>query len=42
MTQSDTTSDYDRARARVEKKRKFRGDLVAYVVVNAFLVGSGP
>jgi fatty acid desaturase len=39
MTQSDTTSDYDRARARVEKKRKFRSDLVAYVVVNAFLVG---
>jgi len=39
MTQSDTTSDYDRARARVEKKRKFRSDLVAYAVINAFLVG---
>ncbi|HYO86362.1 MAG TPA: 2TM domain-containing protein [Dermatophilaceae bacterium] len=39
MTQNDTTSDYDRARARLEKKRKFRSDLVAYVVINAFLVG---
>jgi len=39
MTQSDTPSDYDRARARLEKKRKFRSDLVAYVVINAFLVG---
>lgn len=39
MTQVDTTSDYDRARARLEKKRKFRGDVVAYVAINAFLVG---
>lgn len=39
MTQIDTTSDYDRARARLEKKRKFRGDVVAYVAINAFLVG---
>lgn len=38
MTQ-DTTSEYDRARARAEKKRKFRGDLVVYVIINAFLVG---
>lgn len=38
MTQ-DTISEYDRARVRVEKKRKFRGDCVAYVVVNAFIVG---
>jgi hypothetical protein len=27
------------ARKRVEKKHKFRGDVVAYVVVNAFLIG---
>jgi fatty acid desaturase len=45
MTENVTTSvqdrltDYDRARVRVEKKRKFRSDLVAYIVVNAFLVG---
>lgn len=39
MTQIDTSSDYDRARARLEKKRKFRSDLVAYVVVNALFVG---
>lgn len=39
MSQLDTTSSqYERARARVEKKRKFRSDLVAYVVINAFLV----
>ena len=28
------------ARSRVEKKRKFRSDLVAYVVVNLFLIGA--
>jgi hypothetical protein len=39
MTQIDTTSDYDRARTRLEKKRKFRGDVVAFVAINAFLVG---
>lgn len=37
MTQS--TSVYEQARARAVKKRKFRGDLVGYLVVNAFLVG---
>ena len=37
MTQG-TISEYERARARVEKKRKFRGDVVTYIVVNAFLV----
>lgn len=37
MTQ--TTSDYEQARARLVRKRKFRGDLVAYIVINAFLVG---
>ncbi|HEU4489329.1 MAG TPA: 2TM domain-containing protein [Jiangellales bacterium] len=33
------TSDYEQARARVLRKRKFRGDVVAYVMINAFLVG---
>jgi hypothetical protein len=37
MTQ--TTSDYEQARARVLRKRKFRGDLMAYVVINAFIIG---
>jgi fatty acid desaturase len=32
-------SEYEEARRRVEKKRKFRGDVVAYVVINAFLIG---
>jgi hypothetical protein len=32
-------SDYEQAQQRVEKKRKFTGDVVAYVVINAFLVG---
>ncbi len=27
------------ARKRVEKKHKFRGDVVAYVVINLFLIG---
>ena len=31
--------DYEQARKRVEKKRKFTSDVVAYVVINAFLVG---
>lgn len=39
MEPSDTTPEYDRARARAEKKRKLRSDLVAYVVINAFLAG---
>ena len=33
------TSEYEQARKQVEKKRKFRGDLVAYIVINAFLIG---
>ena len=37
MTQ--TISSYERARARVVRKRKFRGDLMAYIVINALLVG---
>ena len=39
MAQLEEKSDYERARVRVEKKRKFRADVVAYVVINAFLVG---
>lgn len=39
MTQTQMTSDYEQARARLQRKRKFRGDLVAYFVINAFLVG---
>jgi hypothetical protein len=34
-----TTSDYELARGRLLRKRKFRGDVVAYIVINAFLVG---
>jgi hypothetical protein len=39
MPLSDTATDYDRARVRLENKRKFRRDLVAYVVINGFLIG---
>jgi fatty acid desaturase len=38
MTQT-MPSDYERARARLMKRRKFKADAVAYVVINAFLVG---
>lgn len=37
MTQ--TTTEYEQARARAVRKGKFRGDLVGYLVINAFLVG---
>lgn len=37
MTQ--TTSEYERARTRALKKRKFRGDVAGYLVINAFLIG---
>jgi hypothetical protein len=37
MTQ--TTTEYEQARARALRKRKFRGDLAGYLVINAFLVG---
>jgi hypothetical protein len=33
------TSTYEDARARLLRKRKVRGDLMAYVMINAFLVG---
>jgi hypothetical protein len=36
---SSTTPERDWARARVEKKSKFRADVVAYVLINALLVG---
>jgi fatty acid desaturase len=29
----------EQARKRVQRKHKFRGDVVAYVVINAFLIG---
>lgn len=32
-------TDRERARKQVEKKHKFRGDVVAYVIVNVFLIG---
>ena len=32
-------SERQAARKRVEKKHKFRGDVVAYVVINLFLIG---
>ena len=38
MTET-VTSDYEQARGRLMRKRKFRGDVVAYIVINAFLVG---
>ncbi|GAA2094765.1 hypothetical protein GCM10009841_05470 [Microlunatus panaciterrae] len=37
MTQVEV-SQYDQARKRAEKKRKFRGDVVVYAVINSFLV----
>ena len=30
--------DYEQARRRLEKQRKFRSDVVAYVLINAFLI----
>jgi hypothetical protein len=38
MTQT-TTSLYEQARARAIRKRKFRADLMGYLVINAILVG---
>lgn len=34
------SAERERARRRVERKRKFGGDLVAYLVINAFLIGT--
>lgn len=33
-----TAAERERARKRIERKRKLRGDLMAYVVINSFLV----
>ncbi len=38
MTQT-RSFDYETARVRLVRKRKFKSDLAAYVVINAFLVG---
>lgn len=32
------SAEYDQARRRVERRRKFQADLVAYIVINAFLI----
>jgi fatty acid desaturase len=32
-------AERERARKRVERKHKFRGDLMAYVAINLFLIG---
>jgi hypothetical protein len=34
-----SSKEYEVARKRVERKRKFVADVIAYVVVNAFLIG---
>lgn len=34
-----TAQDREWARKRVERKRKLLGDFIAYVVINAFLIG---
>jgi hypothetical protein len=39
MTQTDDRVEYEQARKRALKKRKFRGDLIGYVAINAFLIG---
>ncbi len=32
------STEYEQARRRVERRRKFRADIVAYVIINAFLI----
>jgi hypothetical protein len=39
MSILESKSEYEQARNRAIRKRKFRGDLVTYVVINALLVG---
>jgi hypothetical protein len=39
MTQIEDRSEYERARRRASRKRKFRGDLIDYVAINAVLIG---
>ena len=38
-TDVEFPDEYEQARKRLEQKRKFRSDLVAYVVINTFLIG---
>ncbi len=39
LEKEDTRSlEYEQARRRVERRRKFQADVVAYVVINAFLI----
>jgi fatty acid desaturase len=38
VTEHELT-DREQARKRVEKKHKFRGDVVAYVIINVVLIG---
>ncbi|HEU4541944.1 MAG TPA: 2TM domain-containing protein [Jiangellaceae bacterium] len=38
-TSEHEKAQYEKARARAVRKRKFRGDLLAYLVINAFLIG---
>ncbi len=38
-TVAERSPEYERARKRVARKRKLQGDLAAYVVINAFLIG---
>ncbi|MGZ4805126.1 MAG: 2TM domain-containing protein [Ilumatobacteraceae bacterium] len=38
VTERELT-DREQARKRVEKKQKFRGDVVAYILINTFLIG---
>jgi hypothetical protein len=35
-----SSPEYEAARKRVERKRKFRADVAAYLVINAFLIGA--
>jgi fatty acid desaturase len=39
QTNLEFPEEYEQARKQVERKRKFRADLVSYVVINAFLIG---
>ena len=36
---STGSSDYEQAHRHVDRRRKFFGDLAAYVLINAFLIG---
>lgn len=35
-----TAAERERARTRVEKRRKLRADVAAYVIINIFLIGA--